>query len=133
MIEVSTDINKLNIKLIHQFLTQTYWAKGRTIEEVQNMINNSLNFGIYLDNEQIGYARICTDYTVFAYLLDVFILPEFRGKGYSKKLMQRVIEEPKIKKCKTWMLKTKDAHNLYKQFGYTELKNPEGVMERIVI
>ncbi len=133
MIEISTDKNRLDIDLIHQFLTQTYWAKGRTIEEVQNTIDNSLNFGVYLNNVQIGYARICTDYTVFAYLLDVFILPEYRGRGYSKKLMTYIIEEPKLKTCKTWMLKTVDAHNLYKQFGYTELKNPELVMERILV
>ena len=133
MIEISTDKNRLDIDLIHQFLTQTYWAKGRTIEEVQNTIDNSLNFGVYLNNVQIGYARICTDYTVFAYLLDVFILPEYRGRGYSKKLMTYIIEEPKLNKCKTWMLKTVDAHKLYKQFGYTELKNPELVMERILV
>ena len=133
MIEISTDKNRLDIDLIHQFLTQSYWAKGRTIEEVQNTIDNSLNFGVYFNDKQIGYARICTDYTVFAYLLDVFILPEYRGRGYSKKLMTYIIEEPKLNKCKTWMLKTVDAHNLYKQFGYTELKNPELVMERILV
>ena len=130
MIEISTDKNRLNLGLIHRFLTQSYWAKGRTKEEVQNTIENSLNFGVYFNDKQIGFARICTDYTVFAYLLDVFILPKYRGKGYSKKLMSFIIEEPKLKKCSTWMLKTGDAHKLYEQFGYTGLKHPELVMER---
>ena len=70
------------------FLTETYWAKGRTIDEVKKTIENCLCFGVYLEEKQIGFARVCTDYTIFAYLMDVFILPEFRGKGYSKQLMK---------------------------------------------
>ena len=133
MIKISTDRNKLNIQMIHQFLTHSYWAKGRTLDEVKSSIEHSLNFGIYLDKKQIGYARICTDYTVFAYLMDVFIVPEYRGQGFSKQLMKFILEEPKLANCKVWMLKTADAHDLYQQFGYSELKNPERVMERILI
>lgn len=132
MIEISTDNSRLDIEVVHQFLTNSYWAKGRTIEEVRRSINNSLNFGVYLNNEQIGFARICTDYTVFAYLMDIFILPQHRGKGYSKELMRVIIEEPTLKTCKSWMLKTMDAHKLYKQFSFTYLKHPERVMERIL-
>ena len=132
MIEISTDKNKLQIDVIHQFLTTTYWAKGRTFEEVKKTIENCLCFGVYIGEKQIGFARIATDYTVFAYLMDVFILPEYRGNGYSKALIKFVLENPQLKSCKVWMLKTSDAHSLYSQFGYTELKHPEKVMERIL-
>lgn len=132
MIEISTDKNKLQIEVIHQFLTETYWAKGRTIDEVKKTIDNCLCFGVYIKDKQIGFARLATDYTIFAYLMDVFILPEYRGKGYSKELMDAIIKEPKLASCKTWMLKTADAHGLYKPFGYTELSHPEKVMERLL-
>jgi len=132
MITISTDKSKLQIDIVHQFLTATYWAKGRTIGEVKKTIEHCLCFGVYLDEKQIGFARIVTDYTVFAYLMDVFILPEYREKGYSKQLMKVINEEPQLQSCKVWMLKTSDAHNLYKQFGFTELKYPEKVMERLI-
>jgi len=132
MIEISTDKKRLDIVMIHRFLTETYWAKGRTIEEVQKSIDHCLCFGVYLDKKQIGFARIATDYVVFAYIMDVFILPEYRGRGYSKQLMKTVLENPELQKCKTWMLKTLDAQGLYKKFGFTELKNSEKVMERLL-
>jgi predicted GNAT family acetyltransferase len=132
MIEISKDKLRLDVDVIHQFLTTTYWAKGRTLKEVQTSIDHCLCFGVYLENKQIGFARIATDYVVFAYLMDVFILREHRGKGYSKQLMKAINEEPLLKPCKVWMLKTSDAHELYKQFGYTELKHPEKVMERLL-
>ncbi len=133
MIQISTDNTKLQIDLIHRFLTETYWAKGRSINEVKKSVENSLCFGVYIDDEQIGFARIVTDYTVFAYLMDVFILPKYRGKGYSKQLMKVMIEDPKLKACKVWMLKTSDSHELYKQFDFTELKHPEKVMVRLLL
>jgi len=132
MIEISTDKNRLQVEVIHDFLTTSYWAKGRTIEAVKTSIEHCLCFGVYLDNKQIGFARITTDYVVFAYVMDVFILPEYRGNGYSKQLMQAINEEPKLQACNVWMLKTYDAHSLYKQYGYTELKHPEKVMERLL-
>ena len=132
MIEISTEKNRLQIEVIYQFLTQTYWAKGRTIDEVKKTIGNCLCFGVYLEDNQIGFARVCTDYTVFAYLMDVFILPQYQGKGYSKLLMKAINEEPLLKSCTVWMLKTSDAHGLYEQFGFTELKHPEKVMERLL-
>lgn len=91
-----------------------------------------MNFGVYSNNKLIGFARVCTDYTVFTYLLDVFILPDFRGKGISKLLMDFIINDQRLKKCKTWMLKTNDAQGLYRQFGYSELNNPNRVMERLL-
>lgn len=118
--------------MIQQFLTETYWAKGRTLDEVKTSIDNCLCFGVYLESEQIGFARIATDYVVFAYLMDVFILPKHQGKGYSKQLVKAICEEPKLQNCTVWMLKTADAHGLYKQFAFTELKNPEKLMERLL-
>ena len=118
--------------MIHEFLTYTYWAKGRTLEEVKTSIEHCLCYGVYLNNKQIGFGRVVTDYVVFAYLMDVFILSEYRGKGYSKQLMKTINEAPKLQSCKVWMLKTSDAHKLYHQFGYTELKHPEKVMERLL-
>ncbi|MCL5126834.1 MULTISPECIES: GNAT family N-acetyltransferase [unclassified Algibacter] len=132
MIEISTDKSKLQIDVVHHFITNAYWAKGRTVAEVKKTIEHCFCFGVYLDDKQIGFARIATDYTVFAYLMDVFILKEHRGKGYSKELIEFIHEAEELKSCKVWMLKTADAHGLYKQFGYTALRNPEKVMERIL-
>lgn len=129
MIEISTDKNKLDIQMIHSFLTETYWAKGRNLEEVQQSLEHCLCYGVYLNNEQIGFARILTDYVVFAYVMDVFILPECQGKGYSKKLMKTILGNKNLKTCK-WMLKTGDAHGLYEQFGFELAIKPEMIMER---
>ena len=132
MIEISTDKSRLDVNSIYQFLTTAYWAKGRSIENVQKTIDNSLCFGVYLENKQIGFARICTDYTVFAYLMDIYILPKHRRKGYSKQLMEAIIKDDNLKNCKVWMLKTRDAHGLYKAFEFTSLQFPEKLMERIL-
>ena len=132
MIEISADKSRLDIDVIHKFLTQTYWAKGRTFEEVKTSIKNCMCFGVYSSNKQIGFARIASDYVVFAYLMDVFILPEYRDRGYSKQLMKTINESSELQNCKIWMLKTLDAHNLYKQFGYSQVKEPEKLMERLL-
>ena len=132
MITISTDKSKLQIETIHQFITESYWAIGRTKTEVEKTIEHSLCFGVYLNEKQIGFARIVSDYTVFTYLMDLFILPEYRGNGYSKQLMTYVINYPDLKGCKVWMLKTSDAQGLYKQFDYKAVKNPEKVMERLL-
>jgi len=133
MITISKDKSKLQIAVIHQYLTESYWGKGRSIAAVQKTIDHCLCYGVYLEEgKQIGFARIATDYTVFAYLMDVFILPEFQGKGYSKQLMQTLINDADLETCTVWMLKTSDAHGLYEQFGFTELKNPTKVMERLL-
>jgi len=131
MIKISTDNSLLDIEMIQSFLTNAYWAKGRTIHDVQKSIDNSLCFGAYLDSKQVGFARICTDFVVFSYVMDVFVLPEYRGNGYSKELMNAVINEPKLKSCKVWMLKTSDAHGLYQQYGFTDLEHPEMIMEKL--
>jgi GNAT superfamily N-acetyltransferase len=132
MIIVSTDKNKLDIPFIQYFLKDIYWAAGRTMEEVQITIDNSFCFGIYLDDKQIGFARVITDYVVFAYLMDVFITEEHRGKGYSSILINSMITEPKLKEVKIWRLATSDAHFLYEKFGFKALAHPEKMMEKII-
>ena len=129
MITISKDKSKLNSIVIHAFITNSYWGKGRTIQQVENTITHSLCFGVYKDNAQIGFARVVTDYVVFAYLMDVFIVPEHQGKGYSKELMKTVLEDETLKSC-FWMLKTSDAHGLYEKFNFKELKSPTKTMER---
>jgi GNAT superfamily N-acetyltransferase len=130
MIKVSTDKNKLDISFIQNFLKEIYWAAGRTIEEVQTTIDNSFCFGIYLDNQQIGFARVITDYVVFAYVMDVFIDENHRGKGYSSILIEKMMSEPKLQQVQIWRLATKDAHFLYEKFGFTKLAFPERMMEK---
>jgi len=130
---VSDDKSKLDVRLIHKFLTTSYWAEGRTIEQVKNSIEHSICFGVYKDDKQIGFARVLTDCTVFAYLMDVFILEEFRGNGFSKLLLNTIFEDDRFKSVKKWMLATKDAHSLYAQFGFGEIRNTERLMEKVVL
>lgn len=130
MISVSTDKSKLNVPFIQDFLKDIYWAAGRTIEEVQITIDNSFCFGIYLEDQQIGFARVITDYVVFAYVMDVFITEEHRGKGYSSILIDTMMKEPELQQVKIWRLATADAHFLYKKFGFTSLMYPQRMMEK---
>ena len=132
MITISTDKDKLDVPFIHNFLKETYWAKGRTIEDVQTTIDSSFCFGVYLNDEQIGFARLTTDYVVSAYLMDVFIIDEHTGKGYSTVLMKAIMNEPKLSKIKIWRLATSDAHFLYEKFGFKALANPKKLMEKII-
>lgn len=132
MIVVSTDKNQLDVPFIQDFLKDIYWAAGRTMEEVQITIDASFCFGIYLDGKQIGFARVVTDYVVFAYLMDVFITPEHRGKGYSSVLIQAMMEEPALQQIKIWRLATSDAHFLYEKFGFAKLAHPGKMMEKVI-
>ena len=132
MIHVSTDKAKLNVPFIQRFLKNIYWAAGRTIEEVQTTIDSSFCFGIYLDNEQIGFARVITDYVVFAYMMDVFIDEKHRGKGYSSILIEAMMNEPQLQKVKIWRLATRDAHFIYEKFGFKLLAHPGRMMEKVI-
>jgi GNAT superfamily N-acetyltransferase len=131
MITVSTDKSKLDVPFIQNFLKDIYWAAGRTIEEVQTTIEASVCFGIYLEDKQIGFARVITDYVVFAYVMDVFIDEKYRGKGYSSILIEAMIKEPQLQQVKIWRLATSDAHFLYEKFGFTALAHAEKMMEKI--
>ena len=128
-LQINTDIKQLDIPFIHEFISNTYWAKGRTLETMQNCIENSLNFGVYLHEKQIGYSRLVTDYNIFAYIMDLFIHEDFRGNGYSKELMKFILECEQVKDVKTWRLATTDAHGLYEQFGFKLISKPENFME----
>ncbi len=128
---ISTDKSRLDLTVIHQFLSQeSYWAKNIPITLVQKSIDNSLCFGLYLNDAQVGFARIITDYTTFAYLADVFILNEHRGRGLSKRLVQVITEHADLQGLRRWVLVTQDAHTLYEQFGFTALEHPERYMQR---
>ena len=131
MIHVSTDKSKLDIPFIHHFLKDIYWAAPRTKEEVEICIANSFCFGIYLDDKQIGFARVITDYVVFAYLMDVFIDEKYRGNGYSSILIAAMMKEPQLQSVQIWRLATTDAHFLYRKFGFNSLVHPEKLMEKI--
>ncbi|MFC6269089.1 GNAT family N-acetyltransferase [Frigoriflavimonas asaccharolytica] len=110
--------NEMNVEYIHDYLTTSYWNKGITLEKVQKCIDNSLNFGIFINQKQIGYARVLTDFVRFAYLMDVFIDPNQQGRGYGKLLMEYVLEDEELKSLPGMLLATKDAHSLYEKFGF---------------
>lgn len=126
---ITSDKNRLDLEFITDFISQTYWAKDRSLETMQTCVDNSLNFGVFLNGKQIGYARVVTDYAQFAYLLDVFIDKKHQGWGYSKMLVKHIIENELLKNVKVWRLSTSDAHELYRKFGFTELSKSENMME----
>ncbi len=129
--EISTDPSGLQIDVIHKFLVQeSYWASSRTIDQTVTAIENSICFGLYKRSDQIGFARVVTDMATFAYLGDVFILEEYRGRGLSKWLMEVIVEHPDLQGLRRWVLATRDAHELYRQYGFDELKFPERWMEK---
>jgi GNAT superfamily N-acetyltransferase len=119
---ISTDPDRLDIDLIHQTLsTQAYWAIGRSRETVERAWKNSLPFGIYLEDKLLGFARVVTDYATFAWLADVFVLPEHRGRGLSKVLIETILSHPQLQGLRRWILATRDAQELYQRFGFIEL------------
>jgi GNAT superfamily N-acetyltransferase len=127
---ISTDKTRLVINVIHSFLNTSYWAAGRSVETIRRSIDNSIPFGIYKDNQQVGFARVITDYATFAWIADVFVLEPHRGQGLSKWLMEVIISHPELQGFRRWVLATKDAHELYRRFGFIELTRPERWMER---
>lgn len=119
---ISKDKGLLNVEGIQQFIASSYWGKDRTLNEVILTIENSYCFGIYTkDNEQIGFARVVTDYIYFGYFMDVIIFDKFQGKGYGKILIEAMLEDSTIKSLKTIALKTKDAHKLYERYGFNKI------------
>lgn len=128
---ISTDPARLDLLFIQNFLSNvSYWAQGRSLEVVKHSINNSLNFGLFKGDQQIGFARVVTDYATFAWLADVFVVEPYRKKGLGKWLVRVVISHPNLQGFRRWVLATKDAHDLYRSFGFRELKRPERWMER---
>lgn len=128
--QISTDKSLLNIDAIYNYLNDdSYWAQGISRERFEKSIANSMCFGVYQQNNQVGFARVITDNATFAYLCDVFILPAFRKKGLSKWLVQTIVNHPELKGLRRWSLATADAQGLYSQFGFTQITRPERWME----
>jgi N-acetylglutamate synthase-like GNAT family acetyltransferase len=127
--EISTDPARVKIGMVHEFLTNSYWAKGIPLETVRRSIENSIAFGLYHGQQQVGFARIISDLATFAYLADVFISPAYRGRGLSQWLMECIVSHPDLQGLRRWMLATQDAHGLYAKFGFTPIKNPDSWME----
>ena len=127
---VTCDPAKLDRGLIAGFLRSSYWAQGIPPETVERSLESSLCFALLDGDRQVGFARVISDYATIAYLADVFVVPEYRGRGLAKWLMECVVGHPNLQGLRRWMLGTRDAHGLYEQFGFTPLKKPETFMER---
>lgn len=126
---IDTDRSRLDIPFIHQYLTQSYWAEDISYEIVKKAIEGSVCFGMYHAEKQVGFARVITDAATFAYLADVFMDEDYRGRGLSKWLMKVIMEHESVQELRRFMLATRDAHGLYSQFGFTLLKNTDRWMQ----
>jgi GNAT superfamily N-acetyltransferase len=126
---ISTDPTRLDVPAIHAFLSGSYWSKGIPLVLVQRAIDHSLCFGLYHRDAQVGFARVVTDRATFAYLSDVYLLEAHRGQGLSKWLMQVVRAHADLQGLRRFLLATRDAHGLYRQFGFTDLAMPTRMME----
>ncbi|HQY11349.1 MAG: GNAT family N-acetyltransferase [Ferruginibacter sp.] len=128
---ISTDKAKLDVELIHHYLChESYWAKNIPMPVVEKSIEGSFCFGIYHGSRQVGFARVITDHASFAYLADVFVIADYRGKGLSKWLMGTIMNHPDLQGLRRWLLATRDAQGLYAQFGFTPLDKPDRIMGR---
>jgi GNAT superfamily N-acetyltransferase len=127
---VTCDPAKMDLAVIAEFLASSYWAKGIPRATVEKSLAHSLCFALLDGSRQIGFARVISDYATIAYLGDVFVLPEYRGRGLSKWLMECITSHPELQGLRRWILATRDAHSLYEKFGFTALKKPEVFMER---
>ncbi|MBS1660553.1 MAG: GNAT family N-acetyltransferase [Bacteroidetes bacterium] len=127
---ISTDKERLDLSFVHGFLSkEAYWSLGIPFEVVEKSVRNSLCFGVYHGEGQVGFARIITDFATVAYLGDVFIVQEHRGKGLSKWLVEVIRTHPELQGLRRWVLLTQDAHGLYRQFGWKDIAHPERYME----
>jgi GNAT superfamily N-acetyltransferase len=134
MIEISTDKSRIDVDVVYDFLcNQSYWAKGIPRDVLERAIAHSVAFAAYDDGDLVAFARVITDYAVFAYLADVFVVPSHRGRGIAKTLMEAVRSHPQLQGLRRWSLVTSDAHDLYRQFGFRELATPEKHMEDVAL
>jgi GNAT superfamily N-acetyltransferase len=127
--ELTTDKTRMQLDVIYRFLQKSYWANKRSVQAIQRSIEYSLPFGIFDGDKQIGFARVISDYSTFAWIADVFIDEEYRGQGLSKFLMESMLAHPELQDLRRWVLATKDAHTLYSKYGFTPLNKPERWME----
>lgn len=128
--EISTDASRIDVAMVHAFLSQSYWAMGRSREVVERSVQNSLCFGVYIGGRQVGFARVISDRAVFGYLADVFIIPEFRGKGLAKALTRAIVEHADVRDLQVFLLRTRDAQGLYTEAGFRAIPRPEEMMAR---
>jgi GNAT superfamily N-acetyltransferase len=128
--EIGTDPARIDLSVVHGFLSQSYWSPGVPLEVIRRGIENSICFGVYRGTQQVGFARVVTDRATFAYLADVFVLEPHRGLGLSKWLIECIMAHPDLQRLRRWMLATRDAHELYGRFGFTPLAKPERIMEK---
>lgn len=134
MIEISNDKSRVDVGRVHRFLAEeSYWAANIPRGVVETAIENSLCFGAYDGAELVGFARVVTDYAVFAYVGDVFVIASHRGRGISKALMAAIRSHPRLQELRRWSLLTRDAHELYRQFGFTALASAERHMESALV
>jgi len=131
---ITTNKGEMDIDAIHHYLSQSYWAENVPKSVVATAVENSLCFAVLVvaangNERQVGFARLITDYATFAYLADVYILEEHRGKGLSKKMMEQIIQHPQLQGLRRMMLATRDAHGLYEQFGFTALNDEKMFMQ----
>lgn len=128
---IDTDNARLDVDAVQAFLeNDSYWAQTRTRDQTETAIANSICFGLYCGERQIGFARVVSDRATFGYIGDVYVLDEFRGQGLSKWLMETIISHPDLQGLRRWVLATRDAHGLYEKYGFHELVHPERWMER---
>ena len=127
----STALEDMDLRQIYDFVKHSYWGHSRTLPEQKKAMQHSLNFGLFYKGEQIAYSRVMTDMVFFAYLLDVFVIEAYQGKGYGKLLMRKILNEPSLKNIDKWMLATRDAHGLYQQFGFDTVKDPSKLMDKM--
>ena len=126
---ISTDKFKIDIAAVHNYLcNESYWAKNIPVDIVKKSIDGSFCFGLYHKNKQVGFARVITDQATFAYLADVFIIEQYRGKGLSKWLLEEVMHHPDLQGLRRWLLATRDAHGLYAKYGFAALDKPGRIM-----
>ena len=129
--EIDTDAARLDLAVIHRFLAASHWASGIPLPVLERAIARSLAFGLYRDGNQVGFARVVTDYATFAYIADVFVLPEERGKGLGRWLVETILAHPELQGLRRWLLGTRDAQGLYERCGFRVPAPPFAFMERL--
>ena len=129
--EIDTDRSRLDLRMIHDFLARSRWARGIPLAVLKKAIDNSLPFGLYRDGRQVGFARVVTDHATFAYLADVFVVEDARNLGLGQRLVAAILEHPELKGLRRWLLGTRDAHSLYRRFGFAEPPPPFAFLERL--
>ncbi len=131
--EISTDKGRLDLAMIHDFLAnRSYWAAGIPLDVVKKSIENALCFGVYHGGKQVGFARVITDFATTAYVGDVFILEPYRGRGLGKRLVKTIVSHPELEGLRLWFLGTKDAHELYRKYGFKKVAESPTFMERLM-